>query len=134
VLLRQGEKLGFLFRADLDLVTVHPAAVNIRPTTTGLPTGEATAFTHLSRPSNLPAQRTRKPGDHTDKCAASETTSRGSSQLSRAKLPACSALLSSARRLSIGGGSAKQPSPARAGAARNGRPGGLGWSHGNPRH
>jgi hypothetical protein len=62
VLLRQGKELGFLFRADLDLVTVHTAAVKIRPPTTGFPTGEATAFTHLSRPSNLPAQRPETSG------------------------------------------------------------------------
>jgi hypothetical protein len=43
VLLRQGEKLCFLFRADLDHVSAHPTAVNIRPATTGLPPDEAVA-------------------------------------------------------------------------------------------
>ena len=35
----------FLLPTDPDLVTAHPTAVNIRPPPTGLPTGEATAFT-----------------------------------------------------------------------------------------
>lgn len=63
VLLSQGKQLGLFFGADLDLVTVHPATVNVRAATAGLPTGEAVAFTHAFRPSpTLPAQRPGNPG------------------------------------------------------------------------
>lgn len=68
VLLRQGEELGFLLRADLDLMTVHTAAVNIRPAAAGFPTGEAVAFSHLSRPSFLASAATRNILDQTSVC------------------------------------------------------------------